>query len=112
MNNCTSHDNCINRKRNTLRHPMDQRSLYADRIYDDHTAVKRCYESSPFDIIEGFGGLSFNKLLKWAIIILVVYLLIQVVMNQDTEEVSIGVPELAGGTTDSLTDFAFLNTTE
>ena len=106
MGNCESYDECINENRETLRHPMDTKSLYKNRVYDNQTANRRCYEANPIDIVEGFGrsDFSLNMLLKWGIIIAIVYL---VVMMVTKSEGGFSLPKLMGGT-ESLSDLSFL----
>lgn len=74
---CSNYDSCIQRERHNLRHPVDKKSLYANRVYDNQTANRRCYEGSPINI-EGFGCPSretINTLIRWAVIALVVYII-------------------------------------
>ena len=105
MGNCESYDAHVSGTRNTLRHPMDTRSLYRHRIYDNQTANRRSYESHPIEIVEGFGSsdLSLNTLLKWGIILVVIYLIFMMLTKSNG-----GLPNLMGGT-ESLSDLSFLN---
>ncbi len=88
--NCNNYDTCKQEKKSTLRRAADDMSLYGRRIYDNQTANRRCYETNPINIVEGF-GLSFNTLFKWVVIILVIYLVGTIIVQLfDTkEEVSI-----------------------
>ncbi len=111
---------------------MDTTSLYRDRIYDNQTVNRRCYESNPVDIVEGFdggSGLSLNKLLRWGIILLVVYLVVMMVVDSKklgsfdfgsrgydlgnysatSPPTGLGNFDLRGGMTESLSDLSFLN---
>jgi len=125
MANCETYDSCIAQNRDQLRHPMDTRSLYRNRIYDNQTANKRCYEGNPINIVEGFGagGLSLNKLLRWGIVILLVYLVVMMFVDaRGTTTTGFGQPTfgamtqtspmegMVGGLSESLSDLSFLRT--
>ena len=83
---CNNYDTCKQEKKYTLRHGSDDMSLYGKKIYDNQTANRRCYETNPINIVEGF-GFSFNTLFKWVVIILVIYLVFQLFNGK--EEVSL-----------------------
>ncbi len=106
MSNCDNYDDCIRTTRRTLKHPIDRNSLYRNRIYDNQTARRRCFELSPINILEGFGGggLTVNNLLKWAIILLIVYLVYMAFTKSDA-----GKAIMKGGS-ESLSDLSFLKT--
>jgi len=92
---CNSYDSCSKRERENLGYPVDSESLYMNKIYDNQTANRRCYEKNPIDIVEGFGfPLSWEKILKFSIVVLLVILF--VVLAKDffmpKETVSINVP--------------------
>ncbi|MCJ7637360.1 MAG: hypothetical protein MUO21_07705 [Nitrososphaeraceae archaeon] len=70
---CNNYEDCYKRELNNMEHPMDNESLYADRIYDRQTARDRCYSFNPIQIIEGFGA-SWNTIIKLLIVILLIYL--------------------------------------
>jgi hypothetical protein len=53
MNN--SFDQCVRDKQDQMAYPIDDESLYAQRLYDYQTANRRCYEKNPINI-EGFGS--------------------------------------------------------
>jgi hypothetical protein len=72
---CDAYGNCIKQKREQLRYPLDTNSLYAERIYDNQTANKRCYTNFPINILEGFGT-SWGGLIKLVVIILLIILLV------------------------------------
>lgn len=119
MANCETYDSCIAQNRDQLRHPMDTRSLYKNRIYDNQTANKRCYEAHPVDIVEGFGntGLSLNKLLRWAIIGLLVYLVVMMFVESRGASSAptfgpafTATSPMQGGVSESLSDLSFLRT--
>ena len=74
---CNNYQNCVNRERQNMRYPIDMKSLYASRYYDDHAAKTRCYANNPINILEGFGGpMTLEKLLKWILVALLVALLV------------------------------------
>ena len=81
MSSCTSYDGCVGRTRQTLAYPTDQESLYADRIYDNQAANRRCYEKNPIEIKEGFGKRRINRMIRWIIIIIILYILITMLMQ-------------------------------
>ena len=111
MDNCGNYDNCIHQTRKTIRHPVDTRSLYRNRVYDNQTANRLCYHDNPVDIMEGFhGNLNFNILLKWAIIIIVIYLIFMLVTKYNKTD-NYGLPTSIGGLVSSMNEFSFLNTT-
>ncbi|AYV82135.1 MAG: hypothetical protein Homavirus10_4 [Homavirus sp.] len=91
---CNNYENCSKDERSTLQYPMDNRSLYANRVYDNQTSNRRCYESNPINIIEGFGFSSndmIKNILKLAIIILVLYVIYAIIMDFNKKEVKLGV---------------------
>jgi len=74
-NNCQNFDSCRSKEKETLQYPVDEKSLYADKIYDNQTANKRCYQKNPTNILEGFGfgcELSMDKIIKLTIVVLLV----------------------------------------
>lgn len=85
--------NCVNRERQNMRYPMDARSLYANRIYDNQTANSRCYSENPIDIVEGFGmgSLSLVNILKWVIVALIIFAIYLCVRDYAREEISLNV---------------------
>lgn len=115
MGNCENYDSCIQKRRDDLKHPIDARSLYAKRIYDNQTANRLCYNENPVEIIEGFGGgFTLNNLLRWAIIIVVIYLITMVAMKllgNKTFKLNLGNMD-GGSTSYSLANLSFLNTSE
>lgn len=102
--NCGGYDNCISDKRQTLSHPVDTKSLYANRIYDNQTANRRCYNYNPIDIIEGFGlgNLDMKTLLKWGILFLIVCAILMMVMDGGImkKEITLGVSTPSPGPSD------------
>lgn len=93
---CNSYENCINKERENLRYPIDKESLYMDRIYDNQTANRRCYEKNPIEIVEGFGfPVTLESFLKMLVIILLIVLF--VILAKDSlfpkEQVKIGIPK-------------------
>lgn len=89
MVSCDVFGNCTNRESNNMKYPMDAKSIYADRVYDNQTGMARCYSRNPINIVEGFGQLSFNNVLMWVVIGLILYLLYRMYFGK--EEVAIGV---------------------
>jgi hypothetical protein len=86
--------NCISDKRQTLSHPVDTKSLYANRVYDNQTANRRCYNYNPVDIIEGFGlgNMDMKAILKWGILFLIVCAILMMVMDGGMKkEIKLGV---------------------
>ena len=76
---CTRYDGCADRSRQVLSYPTAPETLYGDRIYDNQTTNRRCYEKHPINIIEGFGKRRINRLIKWVIIIIILYILFTMV---------------------------------
>jgi hypothetical protein len=68
-------DKCRREEKKNLAHPIDGQSLYANRIVDNQTANKRCYEKNQnVNIVEGFGFSSVWSALVWiAIIIAIIF---------------------------------------
>lgn len=73
MTDCKNHDDCYIKAMNKMNHPSDSHSLYNTRIYDDQNAGQRCHSLFPIDIVEGF-GCDWNKLIKYVVIFLLVFL--------------------------------------
>lgn len=71
---CNSYNNCLKHEMDNMAYPMDNESLYSDRIYDEQTARARCYALGPIEIREGFGA-SWNTIIKLLIVILLIYLI-------------------------------------
>ena len=70
-------EECMNQEKKKIRYPMDNNSLYHDQIYDNQTAYRRCYEKSHMNTMEGFSGnLTWDKILKVIIVILLILLFI------------------------------------
>lgn len=87
MGNCESYDTCINKERENLKHPIDHKSLYANRIVDNQTANRRCYETNPIEIIEGFGSKQqIMNVLKWVMIAIIVFVVISYVISYMSKE--------------------------
>jgi hypothetical protein len=109
MNSCAGYDDCIAKTMDTLRYPMDKRSLYRYRIYDKQTANRRCYESNPINILEGFGSteLTLTNILKWLIVIVIIYLIYVLVTDKHAIK---EVKTALGGASESLSDLSFLKT--
>jgi len=90
--NCSDYDKCITNERQNLRHHKDQKSLYAKRVYDNQTANRRCYEKNPINI-EGFGNINLQMIIKWALILLVIYVIIMLAIDllMPSTEIKLGV---------------------
>lgn len=89
---CAEYNMCIYAQRAELRYPIDEKSLYANRIYDNQTANRRCYERNPINIIEGFGsGSLVNNLIRLAIFIAIVYVVYMVIRRLMMKEVDLGI---------------------
>ncbi len=78
---CQNFDRCGINAAQTLAHPTDKQSLYADRIYDSQTVNNRCYSKHPVNIIEGFGKFNMNKILRWVCIIVILVIIFTFVMD-------------------------------
>ena len=107
QNPCTNYDACIAGKRNNLRYPTDSQSLYANRIYDNQTANRRCYEGgNPIEIIEGFNcNFTWDQLLKGVVIILLIIAFVALAKDflMPKEIVKVGVPPVEPLTATQLT---------
>ncbi len=92
---CDSYESCSGELRDQLRHPTDEQSLYASKIYDNQTANRRCYESNPINIVEGFTDAStpMGRLMRMVVVAVALYLLYIVAMKvfYPQREVSLGV---------------------
>jgi hypothetical protein len=94
---CNNYDSCSKTERNTLKYPTDTEALYANRVYDNQTANRRCYESNPsLQIIEGFGFSNdiIKNILKIVIVLLVLYVLYSIVRDMGKTEVKLSVPQV------------------
>lgn len=83
----------------SLEQPTNENSLYAERIYDEQTASRRCYEKNPItNILEGFsGGSKWETVSKWLSIFLIVCLIIWCLtaIFAPSEEINIGVDSIS-----------------
>lgn len=89
---CNNYQNCINKKRDELRYPVDSKSLYAQRLYDNQTANKHCYKQHPINI-EPFNTdnlFSMNNLLMYAVIAVVVFVLYKLMTKDSGPEMLFG----------------------
>ncbi len=105
---CTRHDGCVGHSKKVLSYPIDPQSLYGDRTYDKQTANRRCYEKRPINIIEGFGRRRINRIIKWVIIIIILYILFTMIMQfmQPTEVFAMDIsPTSQGFTGDTMRRF-------
>ena len=89
---CDAYGNCVNQKKNQLRYPLDINSLYANRIYDNQTANRRCYVQDPINIVEGFGTWSVWDIIKLVVVVLLILLLVSFATDyfRPTEVVQVG----------------------
>jgi hypothetical protein len=83
---CANMNDCRTNMLKQLEHPVDEESLYSEKIYDEETANRRCYERNQLaNILEGFGltvpEITVENILRWAILLLVVYLLVTLAMR-------------------------------
>ena len=105
MSSCTDHNSCLGQYGQTLAYPTDPESLYGDRIYDKQTSNRRCYEKSPINIVEGFGRRGINRIIRWVIIIIILYILltmlIQFMQPKETFTMDLG-PTSPGFTGDTI----------
>lgn len=101
---CTDFNNCKQEMMDRLEQPTDENSLYADRIYDNQTASRRCAEAAnPLTkVLEGFGLSGGSKswwetLSWWLSIFLCVCLLVWCLsaLFNPQEEVTLGVDSLS-----------------
>ena len=101
---CTDFNNCKKEMLDRLEQPTDENSLYADRIYDNETATRRCYETkNPVArVLEGFGLTGGSKscmetISKWLSIFLVVCLIIWCLsaIFSPNEEIHLGVESIS-----------------
>ena len=81
MNSCSNYDNLVTKTNKTLEYPIDQESLYDDRIYDKHTSNRRSYEKYTINIVEGFGKMNINRILKWIIIVIILYVILTMLVQ-------------------------------
>jgi hypothetical protein len=96
---CTDFNKCKQEMMDQLEKPINENSLYADRIYDEQTASRRCYEKNPItNILEGFsGGSKWETVSKWSSIFLIVCLIIWCLtaIFAPSEEINIGVDSIS-----------------
>lgn len=80
---CKNYDECLNKEMENMKYPIDDPSLYMDRIYDYQTANRRCYEKNPVNI-EGFGlsgPFTWDKIFKIIIVVLIVIVFISIISD-------------------------------
>ncbi len=97
---CAGYNNCRENEMKKLRFPVDENSLYGQRLYDQQTADSRCYSMHPMNIQikEGFGSwFTWDMLIKVVIAILIVVLLYSLYTEYNMTEVSMS----GGGYVDS-----------
>lgn len=104
MSDNKTYDNCIGELRGQLEYPLDKKSLYGKRIYDNQTANRLCYERNPVNIVEGFGNFlpsfAINDIIKYALILFVTYLLFQYLfVPQQNVNLGINSPQMGGANT-------------
>ena len=91
---CAGFNNCQSEEVNKMGFPVDNNSLYAQKIYDAQTAASRCYAQAPrtTSIIEGFGmSMSMENIIKIGIVILLIVLFISLICDYsgNAKEVSV-----------------------
>ena len=90
---CMNYDKCTFAHRDQMAHPIDQKSLYASRIYDNQTANRKCYATNPINVVEAFnfgeGMFTTKNILKIIIAALALYLIYRVFIQK--KEVSVGI---------------------
>lgn len=95
-----SYMKCREDTRNKLAYPVDNRSLYANRTYDNETTNRRCYENNPIKIVEGFGKVNAWTVVIVALIIIVaIYAYYKYISNSE-------VVHIGGMSTMNLTDIS------
>lgn len=89
-------DSCVKEQKRKLRKNADPGSLYSEGIYEEQIARARC--------IEGFEGGSnkdmFLRIIKWAIIVLALWIIISLVLGmcKPAETINIEIRPLTVGT--------------
>ncbi|QKF94167.1 hypothetical protein QKU48_gp0709 [Fadolivirus algeromassiliense] len=74
---CNNFDTCTKKEKENMGYPIDSESLYFNRFQDNQIANQRCYNENPVEFIEGFGcKISWNKVLKLTVVILLVVLFV------------------------------------
>jgi len=81
---CANNKKCNARLQKEYGFPVDQNSLYNDKVYDDSSASTTCYQKKPIKIREGFSALNPQVILfiKIAIAALLLLLLFNLVSNR------------------------------
>lgn len=93
-NGCGPFDNCVCKMSNQMRYPVDKKSLYANKIYDNQIANQWCYDQNPINI-EGFGcGFDWSKILQVVVVICLVILAFGLVKDWTAKSAA---PVLTGG---------------
>lgn len=87
--------------------PMPDRSLYDDRIYDEHENYARCYENNPVQVVEQFQMPTDKKtIFKWIIaiiaILLVAFAVYYYACRKEVINFKIPTPQTGGNMTSSL----------
>ena len=94
---CDAYGNCINQKKEQLRYPLDTTSLYANKIYDNQTANRRCYVNNPINIIEAFGA-TLGGVFRLIVVVLIVLLLLSLFTDfgkpKKIVQVGVGSPSI------------------
>nr|QBK88550.1 MAG: hypothetical protein LCMiAC01_02270 [Mimivirus LCMiAC01] len=81
MSACKNFNECLKEYDQILAHPVDKDSLYADEIYDDHVGATRCYVKNPINIIEGFGSRKLNRIIRWFIIAIILFVVASLIVQ-------------------------------
>lgn len=93
---CNNFQNCVGQEKQNMRYPIDLKSLYSHRLYDNHAARTRCYARNPINILEGFGApLTLEKLIKWVLVLLLIVLVVLFAKDffMPKEQVELAIPE-------------------
>lgn len=82
-NSCEANGTCINDMLQQMTYPTDEKSLYADRIYDSQVAAYRCHGMMgpsipiPRGPVEGFGRrIEWRKILQFLVIACMILLFV------------------------------------
>ncbi len=72
---CNNWDKCKKNEMEERAFPVDNESLYKEKIYDNQSANNTCYETNPIKIIENFGNSQWSTWISVLVIILLAALL-------------------------------------
>ncbi len=94
---------CVREQKKHLQKKASPNSLYAQRLYEDQSARAKC---TPQSVFEGFDGGNFTnnnmimQLIKWAIIILTLWIIISLIMDscKPSDTITLEIRPLTEGT--------------